>query len=156
MGTRTRPGKGSAGPHREDHAGLTPGWALGWLVHLAGAQHQFLVSVPLSHCVVWGTSCTQACLASPHLRQESSFSLALFRNDSGLRNSTETHAYSHYFGSALREKEKAGLVCETPAGSACCCLWAELASGWRKPPRHIQQGPPDEVVASPTPSAALD
>lgn len=164
--------RGSDSLSREDQAGLAPGWAVCWLVHPARAQQLLLVSVPLSHCVVWGTSHTPACLASLHLRDgrgkrecahslwraavararlESGYSPALLRKGSGLRRSMETHDYSHHFGSALSEKKNPELACGIPAGRACSCLWAEPAGGRHKSPRQTSQGPHGLAVL-PTPS----
>lgn len=95
---------GSASLPEKNQAGLTPACGVGWLVHLAKCSAAFLMSGPLSHCVVRGMSCTWAWLTSLHLRGErakheptlslwiaivarvsleSGFSPALLRNDSG-------------------------------------------------------------------------
>lgn len=143
----------------QDRAGLTPGWVVCWLVHLAGAQQFALVSEPLSQRhVVWGTSHTAACLASLHLRDgrgKYEFAHSLWRatvdraslgsglspaslgKGSGLRRSMETPIYSHHFDSALSEKENPGLACGIPAGCSCSCLWPVADSGMRKSPRQM-------------------
>lgn len=158
----------SASQSREDQAGLTPGWVVCWSVHLARAQQNLLVSVPLSQWhMVWGTSHTFACLTSLHPRDrrgkresahslwratvdrappESGLSPALLGSGSGLRKSMETHVYSHHFGPALREKENPGLACGLPAGRAYSCLWAEPAGGRHKSPRQTQQDPHGHAV----------